>query len=223
MAYYGESRAPFWQSIPTVTRNLLLINLIVFAATWIDTDILRDDYFYRIFALYYPTSPFFRFWQPLTHMFMHGGFWHLFFNMYSLLFFGAAVERAIGQKKFLILYFLCGLGAVALHMGVQWFQLHYMAGDPMRILTVPTVGASGAIYGILIAFAMLHPDATLVLLFPPIPLKAKWWVLIFAGIELVTGITGTMDGIAHFAHLGGMLFGFLLVRYWRKTGQLWGP
>ena len=93
-----------------------------------------------------------------------------------------------------------------------------MAAD---ILSIPTVGASGAIYGVLIAFAMLYPDATLVLLFPPIPLKAKWWVLIFAGIEVVTGITGTMDGIAHFAHLGGMLIGFLLMLYWRKSGKLW--
>ena len=91
----------------------------------------------------------------------------------------------------------------------------------MNVLMTPTVGASGAIYGILIAFAMLNPEATLILLFPPIPLKAKWWVLIFAGIELLTGVTGTLDGIAHFAHLGGMLFGFLLMYYWRKTGKLW--
>ena len=85
----------------------------------------------------------------------------------------------------------------------------------------PTVGAPGAVYGVLIAFAMLNPNATLVLLFPPIPLKAKWWVLIFAGIELFTGVTGTMDGIAHFAHLGGMVIGFLLMLYWRKSGKLW--
>ena len=221
MPYYGTSRPNFWQSIPTVTRNLLLINIIVFIATFIDDTVLQDDYMYRIFALFYPASPFFHFWQPLTHMFMHGGFWHLFFNMYSLLIFGSAIERAIGEKKFLILYFVCGLGAAGLHLGVQWFQLQTDPAAALTVMQIPTVGASGAIYGILIAFAMLNPEATLVLLFPPIPMKAKWWVLIFAGIELVTGVTGTVDGIAHFAHLGGMLFGFLLMLYWRKTGKLW--
>ena len=221
MPYYENTRPPVWQSIPTVTRNLLLINIVVFVATFIDDTLLHDDYMYRMFALFYPASPFFRIWQPLTHMFMHGGFWHLFFNMYTLLMFGAPVERAIGERKFLIFYFICGFGAMALHWGVQWCQLHLAAGMAADILSIPTVGASGAIYGVLIAFAMLYPDATLVLLFPPIPLKAKWWVLIFAGIEVVTGITGTMDGIAHFAHLGGMLIGFLLMLYWRKSGKLW--
>ena len=221
MPYYENTRPPFWQSIPTVTRNLLLINIVVFVATFIDDTLLHDDYMYRMFALFYPASPFFRIWQPLRHMFMHGGFWHLFFNMYTLLMFGAPVERAIGERKFLIFYFICGFGAMALHWGVQWCQLHLAAGMAADILSIPTVGASGAIYGVLIAFAMLYPDATLVLLFPPIPLKAKWWVLIFAGIEVVTGITGTMDGIAHFAHLGGMLIGFLLMLYWRKSGKLW--
>ena len=221
MPYYENTRPPFWQSIPTVTRNLLLINIVVFVATFIDDTLLHDDYMYRMFALFYPASPFFRIWQPLTHMFMHGGFWHLFFNMYTLLMFGAPVERAIGERKFLIFYFICGFGAMALHWGVQWCQLHLAAGMAADILSIPTVGASGAIYGVLIAFAMLYPDATLVLLFPPIPLKAQWWVLIFAGIEVVTGITGTMDGIAHFAHLGGMLIGFLLMLYWRKSGKLW--
>ncbi len=221
MPYYENTRPPFWQSIPTVTRNLLLINIVVFVATFIDDTLLHDDYMYRMFALFSPASPFFRIWQPLTHMFMHGGFWHLFFNMYTLLMFGAPVERAIGERKFLIFYFICGFGAMALHWGVQWCQLHMAAGMAADILSIPTVGASGAIYGVLIAFAMLYPDATLVLLFPPIPLKAKWWVLIFAGIEVVTGITGTMDGIAHFAHLGGMLIGFLLMLYWRKSGKLW--
>ena len=221
MPYYENTRPSFWQSIPTVTRNLLLINVVVFIATFIDDSVLHDDYMYRMFSLFYPASPFFRIWQPVTHLFMHGGFWHLFFNMYTLLMFGAPVERALGEKRFLLFYFICGFGAMALHWGVQWAQLHFLAGNAADILSTPTVGASGAIYGVLIAFAMPYPDATLVLLFPPIPLKAKWWVLIFAALELVTGITGTMDGIAHFAHLGGMLFGFLLILYWRKSGKLW--
>jgi membrane associated rhomboid family serine protease len=221
MPYYENQRPSFWQNIPTVTRNLLLINVIVFVATFIDDKMLHDEFMYRVFSLFYPASPFFRIWQPVTHMFMHGGFWHLFFNMYALMMFGSSVERTIGEKKFLLFYFVCGFGAAALHMGVQWCQLHLLGSDPGLIYGIPTVGASGAIYGILIAFAMLYPDATLVLLFPPIPLKAKWWVLIFAGIEIVTGVTGTMDGIAHFAHLGGMLVGFLLMLYWRKSGKLW--
>lgn len=221
MPYYENQRPSFWQNIPTVTRNLLLINVIVFVATFIDDKMLHDEFMYRIFSLFYPASPFFRIWQPVTHMFMHGGIWHLFFNMYALMMFGSSVERMIGEKKFLLFYFVCGFGAAALHMGVQWCQLNLLGSDPGLIYGIPTVGASGAIYGILIAFAMLYPDATLVLLFPPIPLKAKWWVLIFAGIEIVTGVTGTMDGIAHFAHLGGMLVGFLLMLYWRKSGKLW--
>ena len=225
MPYYDNSRPSFWNSIPVVTRNLILINLIVFAATMIDEQFLQDDFVTRYLALFYPASPFFRIWQPLTHMFVHGGLMHIFFNMYTLLMFGAPVERAIGEKKFVVLYFLAGFGAAALHTGVQYLQLQGAAGASVaavqNILMTPTVGASGAVYGVLIAFAMLNPNATLVLLFPPIPLKAKWWVLIFAGIELFTGVTGTMDGIAHFAHLGGMVIGFLLMLYWRKSGKLW--
>ncbi|MBQ1750524.1 MAG: rhomboid family intramembrane serine protease, partial [Bacteroidales bacterium] len=139
------------------------------------------------------------------------------------------IERTIGEKKFLILYFVCGFGAVLLHLGVQYLQIqNWMAAatpaaqiNITNLLRTPTVGASGAIYGLLIAFAMLNPDAVLTLIFPPIPLKAKWWVIIFAAIELLTGMTGTVGGVAHFAHLGGMLFGFLLILYWRKKGTLW--
>ena len=225
MPYYETSRPSYWNGIPVVTRNLILINLIVFAATFMDERFLQDDFVTRYFALFYPASPLFRFWQPLTHMFVHGGLMHIFFNMYALLMFGAPVERALGEKKFLLLYFLSGFGAAALHTGVQFLQLQGAAAASVTavqdIYLTPTVGASGAVYGVLIAFAMLNPDATLILLFPPIPLKAKWWVLIFAAIELFTGVTGTMDGIAHFAHLGGMVVGFLLMLYWRKTHKLW--
>jgi len=214
----------FLSRIPPVTKNLLIINVIFYLAT-----LVGEDFMVGTFALFYPTSPFFRWWQPLTHMFMHGGFWHIFFNMYTLLIFGTPVEQALGSKRFAILYFVAGLGAVALHLGVQYLQVqHFLAaGTPAaqlsitRILRTPTVGASGAIYGILMAFAMIHPDAVLTLIFPPIPLKAKWWVLIFAAIELFTGVTGTLDGVAHFAHLGGMLFGFLLIRYWQRHGGIW--
>ena len=214
----------FLQNIPPVTRNLLIVNVIMFIAT-----LVNENFMIGTFAMFYPASPLFRWWQPVTHMFMHGGFWHIFFNMYTLLMFGMVVERALGTKKFLILYFVTGLGAVALHTGVEWLQARSLlaSGDPADamaytdLLRTPMVGASGAIYGVLVAFAMLYPSARMTLIFPPVTLDAKWMVIIFIGIELVTGITGTQLGIAHFAHLGGALFGFLLVWYWRKRGGVW--
>ena len=203
------------QNIPVVTRNLLYVNIIMYVAT-----IINEDFMVGTFAMFYPTSPYFHWWQPLTHMFMHGGFWHIFFNMYTLVMFGMVVERALGTQKYLIFYFITGLGAAALHTGVEWLQFTYMGGGA-AILYTPMVGASGAIYGVLVAFAMLYPEAKLTLIFPPITLNAKWWVIIFIVIELLTGITGTRVGVAHFAHLGGALFGWLLIRYWKKTGKLY--
>ena len=211
----------FFSNIPRVTRNLLMINILFFVAT-----LLNEKFMMETFAMFYPASPFFKFWQPLTHMFMHGGFWHIFFNMYSLVMFGSVVEKAIGSKKFLVFYFICGFGAAALHTGVEYLSASsYLAMGQVKqyndLLGIPVVGASGAIYGLLVAFAMLYPAARLTLIFPPVTLDAKWWVLIFIGIELITGITGTAMGIAHFAHLGGALFGFLLIFIWRKTYRLW--
>ena len=221
MASYSSN---FLERIPPVTRSLLIINVIMFVAT-----LINEDFMIRTFAMFYPTSPLFRWWQPLTHMFMHGGWWHILFNMYTLVMFGMVVERALGTKKFLILYFVTGLGAVALHTGVEWLDIHRLAAsasptaqtDIIDMLRTPMVGASGAIYGVLVAFAMLYPEARMTLIFPPVTLDAKWMVIIFVGIELLTGITGTQVGIAHFAHLGGALFGFLLILYWRKRGELW--
>ena len=164
-------------------------------------------------------------------MFMHGGFAHIFFNMFSLFMFGTLVERTIGSKKFLYLYFISGLGAVALHFGVMWAEIgilnHQISlGSASALQTyaqlksTPVVGASGAIYGLLISYALLYPDNRLTLIFPPITMKAKTWVIIFAVIELFSGISGWADGVAHFAHLGGMLFAWVLIRYWRKKGVL---
>lgn len=211
----------FLDNIPKVTRNLLLINIILFVATWIS-----EDFMVRTFAMFYPASPLFRPWQVITHMFMHGGFFHLFFNMYSLWMFGSLIERQIGFKKFITFYFICGLGAAAMHTGVEWLSANTMlaAGnnaDYTQLLYTPVLGASGAIYGLLIGFAMIYPDARLTLIFPPITLGVKWWVGIFIAIELFTGITGTAMGIAHFAHLGGALLGFLLMMYWKKSHRLW--
>lgn len=221
MGYYYDNGNNFISQIPTVTKNLVAINILMFIAT-----LINENFMVANFAMFYPASPFFKPWQILTHMFMHGGFWHIFFNMYSLLMFGSILERSLGPKKYLIFYFVTGLGAVALHTGVEWLQARVFIANGIaqayqQLLVTPTLGASGAIYGVLIGFAMLYPQARLILIFPPIPVKAKWLVIIFAAIELVFGINGIQDGVAHFAHLGGMLFGWLLIRWWRKHGKLY--
>lgn len=221
MGYYYDNGNNFISQIPTVTKNLVAINILMFIAT-----LVNENFMVANFAMFYPASPFFKPWQILTHMFMHGGFWHIFFNMYSLLMFGSILERSLGTKKYLIFYFVTGLGAVALHTSVEWMQARVFIANGavdayQRLLVTPTLGASGAIYGVLIGFAMLYPQARLILIFPPIPVKAKWLVIIFAAIELVFGINGIQGGVAHFAHLGGMLFGWLLIRWWRKHGKLY--
>ncbi|MBR6306409.1 MAG: rhomboid family intramembrane serine protease [Bacteroidales bacterium] len=205
----------FLQNIPVVTRNLLYLNLIMFVAT-----LINEDFMIGTFAMFYPKSTYFHWWQILTHMFMHGGFWHILFNMYTLVMFGSVVERELGTKDFIAFYLITGLGAVALHTGVEWLEITYLGGNLTAAMMTPMVGASGAIYGVLVAFAMLYPEARLTLIFPPVTLDAKWWVGIFVALELFLGITGTQISIAHFAHLGGALFGFLLVRRWKRKGSL---
>ena len=186
-----------------MTTHLIIINVIVYLATKVN-----PQFMYENFSLYYPTAPWFKLWQPLSYMFMHGGFWHILFNMYSLYIFGKAVEQIVGRQRFTILYFAAGFAAAAAQLGVQ-------ALDP-AIQNVPTVGASGCIYGVIVAFAMIFPEARLTLIFPPVTLSAKWMAIIFIGIELFTGITGTQAGVAHFAHLGGALIGWLLIWWWYK-------
>lgn len=228
MSYYSYNRGGFLSNVPTATKNIIIINVLVMIMTS-----LNETFMYEKFALFYPSSPFFHFWQPVTHMFMHGGFWHLFFNMYTLYFFGRVLEERWGAKKFLIFYFVTGIGAALVHTGVEWIQMQHWMGqvaegslaaqaDIYNLKMTPTVGASGAIYGVLMGFAMLYPDAIMSLIFPPISLKAKWFVLIFGGIELLTGVTGVGGGIAHFAHLGGLIFGYLLIMYWKKKRTLYG-
>lgn len=187
----------------------MIINIIMFIATYLAEG--RGNYIMNMFALYAPGSARFRLWQPLTYMFMHGGFFHIFFNMYTLVIFGNIVERMIGSKKFLTFYIISGLGAAALHIAMT-----SLFGGSMA----PMVGASGAVYGVLVAYAILFPDSRMTLIFPPVTLKARSMVLVFVGIEMLTGVTGTMEGIAHFAHLGGMLAGFLMIYYWKKRGTL---
>lgn len=189
-----------------MTVHLIIINVLVYLATKVS-----PQYMYQNFSLFYPTTPWFKIWQPLSYMFMHGGFWHIFFNMYSLFIFGKAVEQIIGRQRFTILYFAAGFAAAAAQLGVQ-------ALDP-AIQGVPTVGASGCIYGVIVAFAMIFPEARLTLIFPPVTLSAKWMAIIFIGIELFTGVTGTQAGVAHFAHLGGALIGWLLIWWWYKRNK----
>ncbi len=229
MSYSNYNRGGgFLSNIPTATKNIIIINVLVMIMTS-----LNGNMMYEKFALFYPTSPFFRIWQPVTHMFMHGGFWHLFFNMYTLYFFGRVLEERWGAKKFLIFYFVTGIGAALVHTGVEWLQMQHWMGQVAEgsmaaqakihaLKMTPTVGASGAIYGVLMGFAMLYPDAMLSLIFPPVSMKAKWFVLIFGGIELLTGVTGVGGGIAHFAHLGGLIFGYFLIMYWKKKRTLYG-
>lgn len=229
--FENNSGRGFLSAIPPVTRNIIIINFLI----WIISD-LSPDFMYEKFALFYPKSQYFHWWQFVTHMFMHGGFWHVFFNMFTLYMFGSVLERVWGPKKYLLFYFVTGLGAAALHTGVEWLQcLHWehivntgAAADAIAanrsiqaLCMTPTVGASGAIYGLLLGYAMLFPDSRMTLLFPPITLKAKWFVLIFAVIELLTGVTGVGGGIAHFAHLGGMLFGLILILWWKKGNKMY--
>jgi membrane associated rhomboid family serine protease len=231
MSYYsyngGGFGGGFMSGVPKAVKNLIIINILA----WIATEVNRQ-FMIPTFALFYPTSQFFHWWQLVTHMFMHGGFWHIFFNMYTLYIFGSVLERQWGMKKFLMFYFVTGLGAAFLHTGVEAIQAKiYLAqiadGSTSAqyalhsLKLTPTVGASGAIYGLLLGYAMLYPDSIMSLIFPPVSMKAKYFVLIFAGIELFTGITGTGGGIAHFAHLGGMVFGLILILYWKRKHRLY--
>ena len=221
--YYQENRGGFLSSVPPVTRNLIIINVVVFIAT-----LINENFMIGTFGLFYPSSRYFHWWQVITHMFMHGGIWHIFFNMYTLFIFGVVVERILGSKKFLFFYFVCGLGAAAMQIGTQYIEMQMFVNSGSQsalqsiaaLKSTPTVGASGAIYGVLMGYAMLFPQSKMTLIFPSVTLSAKWMVVIFAVIELFTGVVGFADGVAHFAHLGGMLIGWLIIRWWRKRGVL---
>ncbi len=214
-------------SMPPVVKNLLLVNILMYVITMI-----TGNFMYENFALFYFKSPFFKPYQLVTHMFMHGGFTHIFFNMYTLFIFGGVLERVWGSQKFLLYYFVTGIGAALLHLGVMYLQLQgyiadiqegnlYAQANIQALLTTPTVGASGAIYGLLLAYGMLFPNNVMQLIFPPVALKAKWFVLIFGALELLLGLSGRGGNVAHFAHLGGMIFGFFLIMYWKKNNRMY--
>ncbi len=221
------SRNSILANMPPVVKNLIMANVIVYIITMIS-----GNFMYEHFSLFYFKPPFFKPFQLVTHMFMHGGFAHILFNMYALFIFGSVLERVWGSQKFLFYYFVTGIGAALIHLGVMALQLRgYMAdlnaGDLLAraqiqdILVTPTVGASGAIYGLLLAYGMLFPNNIMQLIFPPVALKAKWFVLIYGAIELMLGLSGRGGDIAHFAHLGGMIFGFFLILYWKKNNRMY--
>ncbi|WP_316739776.1 rhomboid family intramembrane serine protease [Pedobacter aquatilis] len=217
--------------IPPVVKNLLIINILLFVATYLLPNLNLGN----LLAVYYFDSPNFRFWQPITYMFMHGGIGHIFFNMFALYSFGSLLESRWGAKKFLTFYFITGLGALALQMAVQAYEVHSVLGQItlfdgwqkqitsdaafatlQGVYGSQMVGASGAIFGLLVAFGMLYPNAELLILFIPVPVKAKYIIPVYILIELSLGIAQIQgDSIAHYAHLGGALIGFILVKIWK--------
>ena len=229
----NQFRPQGFSILPVVVKNLLIINIIFFLATWAAEVVWRID-LSQYLGLHYIGASDFRPYQFVTYMFMHGNFAHIFFNMFALWMFGNTIENAWGPKKFLIFYFVCGIGAGLTQELVQYIQLHDMiqnyqyvrfgnssipVDDYLNMLT--TVGASGAVYGILLAFGMMWPNSRIYIYFA-IPIKAKWFVIIYGLIELFSGFS-SVDNVAHFAHVGGMLFGLILILYWRYKDGSWRP
>ncbi len=235
----------FFRNIPVVSKNLLILNVLmfVFIITGGETEygFVRN----KMVGLFYFGSEEFKPFQLVTHMFAHGNFIHLAFNMLALAMFGTVLERAWGSRRFLIFYLITGFGAMILHEGVNALQIYNVTGELFPTMSypgiptseikdwmydqhavnivggayqIPVVGASGAIFGLLIAFAMLFPNTEMMLIFFPIPIKAKYFVPVYVVLELFLGVQNfEMDNVAHFAHLGGALFGFILVKIWQRN------
>ncbi|MDP9079730.1 MAG: rhomboid family intramembrane serine protease [Bacteroidota bacterium] len=240
MSAYRQS--PFANLTPVV-KNLLIINVIFFLAYLLFDHQSPKGPVTQIFGEFYFDSPGFRPWQFISYMFMHGGFEHILFNMFALFSFGPILEYSIGPKKFLNFYFICGIGAGLLQMFVQAIEVHNIVGaftitaadkqllSQLRvpeampvdqaeklygIYFAPLVGASGAIFGILVAFGMLYPNMELMMLFIPVPIKAKYLVSCYVLLEIYLGFRQTTgDSVAHFAHIGGALLGFILIKAWK--------
>lgn len=215
-------------NIPTITKNLLIVNVVVFLATYLFRNMGVD--LNNVLGLHFFLAPDFHIYQLFTYMFAHGGFSHIFFNMFALWMFGCIVERTWGAKKFLTYYIVCGVGAGLFQELAQFYLIaseqlsHFTLAQTMKVANAnaaflnlwTTVGASGAVYGILLAFGMLYPEERIFIFPLPVPIKAKWFVMGYAAIELFMAYSSTGDGVAHLAHLGGMVFGFFLIRYWRR-------
>ena len=215
-------------NIPTMTKNLLIVNFLAFVATWVLE--LRGIDLTSMLGLHFFMAKDFHLFQFITYMFLHGGFTHIFFNMFALWMFGAVIERVWGPKKFLFYYISCGIGAGMVQEIAQY--VNYMAeglaaydnvnlggtimatADYLNLWT--TIGASGAVYAILLAFGMIFPNERLFIIPFPFPIKAKWFVLGYVAIEFFSALGSSGDGVAHTAHLGGMLFGYLMIRYWNR-------
>jgi membrane associated rhomboid family serine protease len=230
--------SPF-SNIPPVVKNLLIINIIFFIATLL-FERAESSPLVEWLGVFYFDSPHFRIWQVITYMFMHGGFAHIFFNMFALFTFGTALEYIMGSKRFLNFYLITGIGALGLQFLVQAVEVYRIVGSATisatmniqitdqqmntirEIYSAPMLGASGAIFGLLIAFGMLFPDAELYIMLIPVPVKAKFIIPIYVLLELFLGVAQfSGDSIAHFAHLGGALVGFILVKLWgiRRPGN----
>ncbi|MGM9697102.1 MAG: rhomboid family intramembrane serine protease [Prevotella sp.] len=219
------------RNIPTVTKNLLLVNIIAFVATWMLQ--LRGIDLNDLMGLHYFMAADFHVWQLVTYMFLHSGFMHILFNMFALWMFGVVIENVWGPRKFLFYYISCGIGAGLMQELAQFcsFYLTISAQDPsitmsdlfvigkqlsMQLNGWTTIGASGAVYAILLAFGMIFPNERIFIFPLPIPIKAKWFVMFYVAIELFSALGSSGDNVAHMAHLGGMLFGFLMIRYWNN-------
>lgn len=217
-------------NLPTITKNLLIINVLCFFG-----GVVANKYGLHLndlLGLHFFMASDFNVAQLITYMFMHGNFEHVFFNMFALWMFGRTLEQVFGPKRFLTYYLVCGIGAGLIQEGIQYIQYvtqlsHYesvntgMGIIPMAeyLNLMTTVGASGAIYGILLAFGMLFPNSEMFVFPLPFPIKAKFFVIGYAALELFLGLGASGDGVAHFAHLGGMIFGFLLLTYWKKNNK----
>lgn len=267
-----SNRSNFLSNIPPVTKNIIIINVLLLVITFLAKGMFNNDVVTQYLAMYYPGSEKFMAHQVITHMFMHANIPHLFFNMFAFYMFGRILEQVWGAKRFLIYYFVTGLGAIALHTFVNylqisslqnqltaimnspspelfadWVRTHFpfyfdqiydkliapWSADPSNIdfipiaqrfgldliafdMNIPTVGASGAVFGVLLAFGMLFPNTELMLLIPPMPIKAKYFVMGYGAIEIYFALSMPGDNVAHFAHLGGMIFGFILIKLWSK-------
>lgn len=202
--------------ITPIVKHFIIINVIMFALT-----LLAENFMLEKFALFYFNSPFFKPYQLISYIFMHGGFMHILFNMYSLYIFGSVLEGVWGGKKFFIYYMVTGIGAALFHLFITYLRIESGVLDPYLASIIPMVGASGAIYGLLLAYGVLFPNNVLTLFFPPVSLKAKYMVFVFGGLEFLLGLGGSGDGVAHFAHLGGMLFGFVILMIWKRGNKLY--
>ena len=202
--------------ITPIVKHFIIINVIMFALT-----LLAENFMLEKFALFYFNSPFFKPYQLISYIFMHGGFMHILFNMYSLYIFGSVLESVWGGKKFFIYYMVTGIGAALFHLFITYLRIKSGVLDPYLASIIPMVGASGAIYGLLLAYGVLFPNNVLTLFFPPVSLKAKYMVFVFGGLEFLLGLGGSGDGVAHFAHLGGMLFGFVILMIWKRGNKLY--